>query len=195
MKIELLSITPDSEKLIELAGRTAYQSQDKINIVSAHSFVTKIIKLGHESVLEHAYATIRAGGLSRALTHQLVRHRLVAYTQKSQRYVGEDGFGYVVPPSIGQGSHVNMVIYRGVMEVVRDAYNKLIALGVPKEDARFVLTNATESEIVISTNFRQWRHMIKLRTSRHAQWEIRKMFTKILDILYIEAPAVFEDLR
>ena len=88
-----------------------------------------------------------------------------------------------------------MVIYRGVMEVVRDAYNKLIALGVPKEDARFVLTNATESEIVISTNFRQWRHMIKLRTSRHAQWEIRKMFTKILDILYIEAPAVFEDLR
>ncbi|MCK4255441.1 FAD-dependent thymidylate synthase, partial [candidate division WOR-3 bacterium] len=100
MKVELLSITPDAEKLIEKAGRTSHLSFEKQGKDTEKKFIKMIIKLGHESVLEHAYATFRISGVSRALTHQLVRHRLCSYTQQSQRYVSESNFNYIEPESI-----------------------------------------------------------------------------------------------
>lgn len=210
MPIELLTITPHAEHVIEQAGRTAYQSERSVRSDSAGPFIKKLISLGHESVLEHASATFRFSGVSRAMTHQLVRHRLVAYTQKSQRYVSEDNFKYVTPPSMSTpGSLKDAVadstkgykqvfvsnLYIRAMAEAREFYTALVKQGVPKEDARFVLPNATETEIVVSANFRQWRHMIKLRTSKHAQWEIRGVFKKVLYVLYEWCPNVFEDLN
>ena len=194
MQVELLSITPNAEKLIEQAGRTAYQSFDKQKEGSEKEFIKMLIKKGHLSVLEHVYATFRIKGVSRALTHQLIRHRLCSFTQKSQRWVSESGFNYITPDSIKTNRKAKEV-YDFFMALAKDTYNALIEIGIPKEDARFVLPNATETEIVVTANLREWRHIILLRGSKSAQWEIRRLAIKILEILKQYVPTVFMDLK
>ncbi len=191
MNIELIAITPDADKVIEEAGRTCYLSFDKIDAGSAENFIKRIVKAGHESVLEHAYATFRIKGCSRAMTHQLVRHRLMAISQQSQRYVNEDAFEYVVPESMPQEFVDD---YKADMATIQDMYEKWRDRGLKREDARFVLPNACCSEIVVSANFRQWRHIITIRTSHKAQWEIRQVATEILKILSQYSKAAFGDL-
>ena len=193
MVVTLMSITPDAEKLIETIGRVAYQSFDKQTEGSERKFIRMLIRRGHESVLEHAHATVRIKGVSRALTHQLVRHRLCSFTQKSQRWVSESNFSCIIPKSIRSKSETH-AIYDSLMNAIRDTYNTLVKSGVPKEDARFVLPNATETEIVVTANFREWRHILKLRGARQAQWEIRRLAIKILELLKEHAPTVFGDL-
>ena len=192
MKIELIYITPNPEKVIEEAGRTSYQSFNRMGEGSEKKFIRMIINLGHLSVIEHAVASFRIKDVSRSLTHQLVRHRLASFTQKSQRYVDEKNFTFVEPPKIEENPKAHK-IYLDFMESVRETYRKLRDLKIPKEDARFVLPNATTTEIVITANLREWRHIVELRGSRHAQWEIRRMTIEILKILKREAPTVFED--
>ena len=192
MKAELIYITPNPEKVIEEAGRTSYQSFNRIGEGSEKKFIRMIINLGHLSVIEHAVASFRIKDVSRSLTHQLVRHRLASFTQKSQRYVDEKHFTFVEPPKIEENPEAHK-IYLDFMESVRETYRKLRDLKIPKEDARFVLPNATTTEIVITANLREWRHIVELRGSRHAQWEIRRMTIEILKILKREAPTVFED--
>lgn len=192
MLVELLYITPDPEKVIEKAGRTAHQSLDKETPDSHIKFIRMLIKLGHTSVLEHAVASFRISGVSRSLTHQLVRHRIASFTQKSQRYVDEESFDYVIPDKIKE-NEIALKIYNDFMNLCRETYKKLKELGIPKEDVRFVLPNATKTEIVLTANFRELRHMILLRGSKEAQWEIRRLFIEILKILKEKAPTVFED--
>ena len=192
MKVELIYITPNPEKVIEEAGRTSYQSFNRIGEGSEKKFIRMIINLGHLSVIEHAVASFRIKDVSRSLTHQLVRHRLASFTQKSQRYVDEKHFTFVEPPKIEENPEAHK-IYLDFMESVRETYRKLRDLKIPKEDARFVLPNATTTEIVITANLREWRHIVELRGSKHAQWEIRRMTIEILKILKREAPTVFED--
>ena len=192
MKVELIYITPNVEKVIEEAGRTSYQSFNRIGEGSEKKFIRMIINLGHLSVIEHAVASFRIKDVSRSLTHQLVRHRLASFTQKSQRYVDERNFTFVEPPKIEENPEAHK-IYLDFMESVRETYGKLRDLKIPKEDARFVLPNATTTEIVITANLREWRHIVELRGSKHAQWEIRRMTIEILKILKREAPTVFED--
>ena len=192
MKIELIYITPNPEKVIEEAGRTSYQSFNRMGEGSEKKFIRMIINLGHLSVIEHAVASFRIKDVSRSLTHQLVRHRLASFTQKSQRYVDEKNFTFVEPPKIEENPEAHK-IYLDFMESVRETYGKLRDLKIPKEDARFVLPNATTTEIVVTANLREWRHIVELRGSKHAQWEIRKMAIEILKILKREAPTVFED--
>jgi len=192
MKVELLSITPNAEKLIENAGRTAYLSFEKQKRGSEKRIIEKLIKSGHLSVLEHAYATFRISGGSRAFTHQLVRHRLCSYTQQSQRYVDEASFGYIEPESIKNNKEAN-TLFVDFMERAKKVYADLQKLGIKNEDARFVLPNAVESEIVVTANFREWRHIIELRGGADAQWEIRKVIIEILKILKRQAPTVFGD--
>lgn len=194
MEVKLIYITPNPEKIIEEAGRTAHESFDKLTPESHIKFIRMLLKLGHESVLEHAVASFRISGVSRSLTHQLVRHRIASYTQKSQRYVNESNFDYVIPDTIKNNEEA-LKIYKDFMEITRDTYKKLINIGIPKEDARFVLPNATKTEIVLTANFRELRHMIKLRGSKDAQWEIRRVFIEILKILKEYAPTVFEDFE
>lgn len=190
MKIELLSITPDAEKLIEEAGRTCYQSTP-----GDPTIIQRWIKAGHESMTEHACVTFRVSEVSRALTHQLVRHRIgFSYSQQSQRYVNEDGFGYVIPPSIAENpAAVEQFI--NLMDKIQTYYALLREQGIKKEDARFVLPNACHTEIVVTMNFRAARNFFKLRLDKHAQWEIRQMAGYMLSILKQYAPNVFYDME
>lgn len=190
--VELLQITLNAEKLIEEAGRTCYQSGWKADETSEEAFIWRIVKSGHHSVLEHASATFKITGGSRVFTHQLVRHRLCNFSQQSQRYVDEKNLTYVTPPSI-VGNPEALALFNGFMARTKDAYQRLQELGVKNEDARYVLPNATCSEIVVSANLRQWRHILCVRCDKHAQWEIRSIALQILKILKEKAPAVFGD--
>lgn len=194
MEVKLIYITPDAEKIIEFAGRVSHESYERVTPESHIKFIRMLKKLGHESVFEHAVASFLISGVSRSLTHQLVRHRIASYTQKSQRYVDESNFDYVIPDTIKR-NEASLNIYINFMDECKNIYKKLIDLGIPKEDARFVLPNATKTEIVLTANFRELRHMIKLRGSKEAQWEIRKVFIEILKILKEHAPTVFEDFE
>jgi thymidylate synthase (FAD) len=194
MNVELLSITQNAERLIENVGRTAYLSFGQRKEGSEVAFIKMLIKRGHFSVLEHASATFRITGGSRAFTHQLVRHRLCSYTQQSQRYLDESSFHQIEPDAIGSNKEAHQ-LFVGFIEYSKDVYSRLHRLGVRNEDARFVLPNAVESQIVITANFREWRHIIELRGSLEAQWEIRKMATEVLRLLKNHAPTVFGDLE
>lgn len=194
MKVELLFITPNAEKLIETAGRTSYLSFNKQGNDTEKTFIRMLIKKGHLSVLEHAYATFRFSGVSRAFTHQLVRHRLCSYTQQSQRYVDESNFNYIEPESIKNNSKARSLFTKFMVNAKR-IYLELQKLGIKNEDARFVLPNAVESRIVVTTNLREWRHIIELRGSPDAQWEIRNVTIEILKNLKKHAPTVFGDFE
>lgn len=193
MKVELLSITPNAEQLIELSGRTAYQSQDKITNDSAEKFIRSLISRGHESVLEHSSASFKISGISRSCSHQLIRHRIASFTQKSQRYVKNNNFEYIIPESI-KNNDAATIIFKSIMEYSNGCYKSLNDLGIKREDARFVLPEACETELVMTTNFREWRHIIRLRTDKSAQWEIREVCQEILKILKEKAPSCFGDL-
>ena len=191
-KVILLAITPDAEKLIEEAGRTCYLSLSKITDDSERNFIRSAIKRGHHSILEHASASFRILGASRAFTHQLVRHRIASFSQQSQRYVDEAEFNYIVPPEINTNSEA-LEIYREFIENSRKTYNRLREAGIKKEDARFILPNALESQIVFSANFREFRSVFNLRLDRAAQWEIRRVCLEMLLVLQEKAPSVFGD--
>jgi thymidylate synthase (FAD) len=194
MKVELLSITPDAEKLIETAGRISHLSYDKQTEDSYKGFIKRIIKLGHFSILEHAYATFKISEISRACSHQLVRHRICSFTQQSQRYVDESNFEYIIPDSVRN----NLKAYELFTDFVNKAksvYIELLKLGIKKEDARYVLPNATTTQIIMTANFREWRHIIELRGNINSQWEIRRIMIEILKILKSYAPNCFEDFE
>ena len=193
MQVELLAITPDAERLIEQAGRTCYMSHDRITEESSGKFVRMLISKGHLSVLEHAYATFRISGVSRASTHQLVRHRLCSFSQRSQRYVKEAENGFVIPPTVSRSDDA-LAVFRDSVAASTQAYLRLLSLGIPREDARFVMPNATRSELVLSANFRELRHIVMTRGSREAQWEVRGIVTQMLGLLKQHAPNVFGDL-
>ncbi len=191
LKVELLAITPDPQKVIEEAGRTCYLSFKRIKDGSEKSFVKRLIKMGHDSPLEHASATFRIKNCSRAMTHQLVRHRLMSISQQSQRYVSEDEFQYVIPKAVPENLKNE---FQEDMQQIAQMYSKWREQGLKKEDARFVLPNACTSEIVVSANFREFRHIFALRISPKAQWEIRKACRLMLDILRKKAPDCFDDV-
>ena len=183
MKIELLHITENAESLIEEAGRTCYKSEK-----GNPEIIKRWIDSGHESVIEHASATFRISGISRALTHQLVRHRVgFSFSQESQRYVNAENFDFVVPESM---KHV----YFSIMHDIRKLYAELIEAGVPKEDARYILPNAVTTEIVVTANFRALRNFFKLRCDKKAQWEIRELASEMLSICKEKVKYVFDDL-
>jgi thymidylate synthase (FAD) len=193
VEVDLIAITPDSERLIERAGRTCYMSQERAEAETAGKFLRMLVSKGHLSVLEHAYATFRIRGISRAATHQIVRHRLCSFSQKSQRYVREVQNGFITPLSVLDKKQA-LAVFRASVEASFNAYRDLLNLGIPKEDARFVMPNATASEIVVSANFRELRHIIEVRGSRDAQWEIKQVAVEILRLIKQQAPNVFFDL-
>jgi thymidylate synthase (FAD) len=199
MNIKLLSITPNIETVIEEAGRTCYQSYNKISEGSAERFIKMIIKNGHESVLEHGYASFKISGISRSLSHQLVRHRIASFSQQSQRYCKEDQFDYVIPPSVRDkyvGDESSLLFqYQEMMRNIQDLYNRMVREGIKPEDARFVLPNACCTQLVLTCNLREWRHIFKERYNLAAQWEIRQMCKEILKVLKPLAPIVFADFK
>lgn len=168
MKVELISWTNDPVGTVAKAASACYDSIPNRKIVS------QCLASGHHSVVEHMNFTFKIEGVSRALTHQLVRHRIASYSQRSQRYCSEEGTKMVVPPSIEQNS-VATDIYNKIMLRIEEAYRDLQALEIPNEDARFVLPNACETTIYMTMNLRTLAHFMNERLCTRAQWEIRKM--------------------
>ena len=168
MKVELISWTNDPVGTVAKAVSACYDSTPDRKIVS------QCLASGHHSVIEHMNFTFKIEGVSRALTHQLVRHRIASYSQRSQRYCSEEGTKMVVPPSIEQ-NNVARDIYNKIMWRIEEAYQDLQALEIPNEDARFVLPNACETTIYMTMNLRTLAHFMNERLCTRAQWEIRKM--------------------
>ena len=191
MNVETIFITPNAEQIIEAAGRTCYKSKPKEGYKHGN-LIQALIKSGHDSVLEHAHASFRLTGVSRSMTHQLVRHRLCSFSQESQRYVSAEKFPFIIPPSIENSEYRDD--YFSDMDILRCMYAKWLGRKIKKEDARYVLPNACSSEIVITANLRQWRNLLKLRCDAKAQWEIREVAFIILGILSNHAPHIFDDL-
>lgn len=188
-----MRITEYPEELITSSARVCYASQPKTPDANV-KLIRNLKDWGHLSMFEHACATFLVEGVSRACTHQLVRHRIASFSQQSQRYVNESGFDYVTPPTVEKDPKVKKV-YDEAVEYARKSYKELMELGVPKEDARFLLPNATSSKIVVTMNFRELRHFIKLRTEKGAQWEIQALGREMLKLLKEKAPNVFDDLN
>ena len=191
-------------QLIELAGRTSYQSREKITDESASRFVEMLRDRGHESVIEHSCMSVEFNNVSRGFTHELVRHRLAAYTQESTRYVDESNFLVVVPPdkdpdeklvelNLSNGVKIK-VSFQDWMDLNEQMYRGLRKADWVSQDARQVLPIGIKSQIVITCNFREWRHIFKLRTAAAAHWEIRRVIANLLKEVKERIPIIFDDL-
>ena len=143
---------------------------------------------GHESVAEHAVFTFAVSGVSRALTHQLVRHRMASYSQQSQRYVKMDGFEYVTPESIDKASDDVFNEYLSLMDAIDKTYQSFIERGIPEEDARYILPNACTTNLVVTMNARELIHFCGLRRCTRAQWEIRELADEMAKLVIEVAP-------
>ena len=190
VEVKLLAITPQSESLVEQAGRLCYASGDKLG--TNERWLQTRIKQGHESLLEHASATFYIKG-SRAFTHELVRHRIASYSQRSQRYVKESEPEFITPPELAsvEGAAEE---FKKSMEAAWNTYDQLLKSGVKPEIARYVLPNACATEIICTWNFREIRHIIKLRSGPAALPEMRVVATMIKEIMKSQAASVFGDL-
>ncbi len=222
MKVTLISHTPEPEKVIATAAKLCYSSSDIGSLYDGltedkiQSFIEMLVSIGHESVMEHVSFTFGIEGVSRACTHQLVRHRIASYSQKSQRYVNENGFEFITPPEI-EGIPEAKAIFDEEMQRLAECYEKLadvltenhkkrlMAEGLDEkaaaskarkqanEDARFILPNACETKIVVTMNVRSLFNFFQHRCCNRAQWEIRAVADEMLRLCYKAAPIVFKN--
>jgi len=210
MPVEWMGDSTDGERLAEFAGRLCYMSQRNPAKRNTREYLENIKKQGHGSVLEHATYSLLIEGVSRSLTHELVRHRAgFAYSQLSQRYVDESEACFVMPPAM-IGDAALEASWRAQIESAQESYKALVdALmsrygwvddkvhrrKMAREAARGVLPNSTETKIVVTGNARAWRTMLELRSSEAAELEIRRMAIAVLRVLQVEAPAFFSDVE
>ena len=164
------------------------------NTDKALKLLQGIVRAGHGSVLEHCTFTFSIEGISRACSHQLVRHRVASYSQQSQRYVNGNVFGYVTPPQIEEKDDFKKA-YTQYMKNAMAFYDTLVANGVKKEDARYILPNATTTNMVVTMNARELLHFFTLRCDKRAQWEIRDLAKEMLRQVKEVAPVIFSDLE
>ncbi len=198
---EILYLPPVEEvlKIIEIAGRTCYKSEHKIEEGSALSFIERIIKSGHESVIEHSICTVKFI-CDRGVSHELVRHRLAAYSQESTRYANYsmDRFGNeitVITPCFFKEGTGPYNRWLRAMEEAEKAYMDLLKMGARPEEARSVLPNSLKTEVVMTANFREWRHVLRLRTSKRAHPQIREIMVPLLKELKERVPVIFDDIQ
>jgi thymidylate synthase (FAD) len=197
LKVVLLNYTKNPDKICAAAAQSCYSEKgaselfDTTTDEKAKKMIKKVVDMGHLSVVEHAYFTFSVEGVSRSLTHQLVRHRIASYSQQIQRYVSMDKAEYVLPPSVAKDPESKR-LYKKVMDDTWKAYNEL-AKKVPKEDARYVLPNACDTNITVTMNARELWHLFSLRCCRRAQWEIRMMAWMMLAEARKAAPILFEN--
>ena len=206
MKVKLISHTPEPEKLIAAAAKLCYSQtpaseiMDNLTDEQVDKFLNVLMNMGHASPIEHVNFTFSVEGVSRSLTHQLVRHRHASYSQKSQRYVTEGGFDYIVPPEIAADAEC-AALYWKAMEDAQSAYDelveRLIASGRTEkeayEDARYVLPNACETKIVVTMNVRELLHFFNVRGCNRAQWEIRELAYQMRLLCLDVAPNLFKN--
>ncbi|MEG0798063.1 MAG: FAD-dependent thymidylate synthase [Acidaminococcaceae bacterium] len=197
MEVKLVRYTPEPEKTVAMSARLCYspigaaQLEEKITEEQAAKLVRKLVQMGHLSTLEHVSFTFAIEGVSRVLTHQLVRHRIASYSQQSQRYVREHDFATIMPPSIAARAEATAE-FAQLMQEVRGLYTKWTEAGIPAEDARYILPNAAETKIVVTMNVRALHNFFRLRCCNRAQWEIRCLAEKMLTEVKKVAPVLFE---
>ena len=198
MMVKLVRHTPEPERTVAMSARLCYspigaaQVEEKISDEQAANLVRKLVSMGHLSTLEHVTFTFAIEGVSRVLTHQLVRHRIASYSQQSQRYVKEHDFETIVPASIASKPEAKAKFDK-LMTEIQAMYDEFIALDIPAEDARYILPNATETKIVCTFNARSLLNFFSLRCCTRAQWEIRALANEMLRQCQAVAPVIFEN--
>jgi thymidylate synthase (FAD) len=195
MKVKLIGYTPKPDKLPGLAAKLTHSKTTPDNLSDIEeteltTILTHVMKLGHTSVVEHSSFTFAISDVSRSLTHQLVRHRIASYSQQSQRYVNLTEPNFVIPPKIKKSNELKKA-YENTMNTIWKEYNTLLKLGIPAEDARYVLPNATCTNIIVTMNARSLLNFFELRCCLHAQWEIRMLANKMLTEVKKIAPTIF----
>ena len=197
MQVELLYHTPDPERAVATAARLCYapvgasELMETLTDEQIHHVLSTVLASGHLSTLEHASYTFAIDGVSRAMTHQLVRHRLASYNQQSQRYVTfSDEPEFVCPQSVVDAGAKDL--FDDAVNAAFASYRKLVEAGVPAEDARYLLPNACESKIVVTMNIRELLHFFSLRCCNRAQWEIRAVACRMLELVAPTAPFIFK---
>ena len=213
MKVTLLNYTPHPEATIAIAAKLCYSNKSiqdltlKASDDDAAEFIDRLMSLGHESPIEHVTFTFGIEGISRACSLQLVRHRIASYSQKSQRYVDETQFEYVIPEAM-EADPVTEIIYKETMQIIQERYDALrdilitryVKDGMDKkdaekkanEDARMVLPNACCTSIIVTMNVRSLFNFFKHRCCNRAQWEIREMADEMYKLCYAVAPNIFK---
>ncbi|MDH7516876.1 MAG: FAD-dependent thymidylate synthase [Candidatus Thermoplasmatota archaeon] len=197
MDVKLIGFTPNPEKTPAMAAKLTHsktkpEELDKTPGKELTAVLEQVMKLGHTSVVEHASFTFAISDVSRSLTHQLVRHRIASYSQQSQRYVNLNEPNYVTPPKIAKDKKMKKA-YDETMTSIWKEYNKLLDMGIPAEDARYVLPNATCTNIMVTMNARSLLNFFELRCCLHAQWEIRELANKMLKEVKKVAPIIFKN--
>ena len=199
IKCELITHTPNPDNVVATSARLCYSDNNIDELLETFkndnskldNFINKLNDLGHLSPFEHVTFTFGVEGVSRTLSHQLVRHRIASYSQKSQRYVNEHNFNYIIPPKI-EANEDTKEMYKELMKNINGVYQSLVALNIPKEDARYVLPNATETKLIMTFNARSLLNFFSLRCCTRAQWEIREMAYQMLTEVKKVAPLLFK---
>jgi len=197
MNVKLIGFTPDPEKIPAMAAKLTHsktkpQDLGKTSNKELKAILEQVVNLGHTSVVEHASFTFAISDVSRSLTHQLVRHRIASFSQQSQRYVNLNEPNYVTPPKIAKGKQMKKA-YDQTMKMIWKEYNKLLQMDIPAEDARYVLPNATCTNIIVTMNARSLLNFFELRCCLHAQWEIRTLANLMLKEVKKAAPTIFKN--
>ena len=199
MKVNLIRYTKEPEKLVAIAARLCYspvgvdELENKLDNEAVNKLVRFVIKNGHLSTTEHIYFTFGIEGVSRALSHQLVRHRIASYNQQSQRYVKfEENYDYIIPDSIENNEKIKEK-YINFISDIHKFYTEMLDAGIEAEDARYILPNASETKLIATMNARELMHFFTLRCCNRAQTEIRELAKLMLKSVKKVAPIVFEN--
>ncbi|MGB9681467.1 MAG: FAD-dependent thymidylate synthase [bacterium] len=198
MEINLLQYTPEPDRTVAIAARLCYSKRgiselsEKLTEDKTRELIKKLKSSGHLSPLEHASFTFGIEGISRVTSHQLVRHRIASYSQQSQRYVRVSNALFVIPPSVERNREAKLLTVE-INEMAKKTYQKLIELGIPEEDARYILPQGITTKIIVTMNARELLHFFNLRCCLRAQWEIRMVANSMLKEVKKVAPIIFED--
>lgn len=196
MRVELISFTRDPEVTCAKCASVSWSKRgmNSLTLAEAREIMKHVLGCGHESVIEHASFTFFVEGISRSLTHQLVRHRIASYTQQSMRYTDLTTMHeyFIKPKTILDDKELN-ALFDETMSICKKAYDILRQKQIPAEDSRFVLPIATQTKIALTMNARELRHFFELRCCLRAQWEIRELANEILRICKSIAPSLFEN--
>lgn len=204
LKVKLIAHTPEPDKVVSMAAKLCYshvgveEMSEKMTNQEVDKFLSMLMSLGHESPVEHTSFTFAIEGISRACSHQLVRHRMASYSQQSQRYVKLSQFEYIIPPTIESDEKLKQ-IYVQAMDRAQSDYNTIVAELIKNgrtekeaiEDARYVFPNACETKIVVTMNARSLFNFFEHRCCERAQWEIRELAYKMLEECKKSAPILF----
>ncbi len=196
MKVVLVRHTYNADQLAAIAAKVCYSNQSIEDMDMDEQYreklIRRVVKSGHHSVLEHVVFTYSIEGISRVATHQLVRHRIASYSQQSHRYTAIKRESFVIPQSIADNEEAQK-LYNEMLDKTVETYEKLVEMGIKKEDARFVIPQGVASNILVTMNARELIHFFRLRCCVRAQWEIREAAIEMLKLAKKHAPVIFED--